>query len=162
MKTILLMRHAKSSWKNQKLPDKDRPLNKRGEKDALKMSELLLEKELYPQVILTSTALRSRLTASAILDQCCQEVTIRALDALYMAEPPAILDVIKTIDAQVDRVMVIGHNPGLESLLQRLTREVESLPTASIAFLEIPVDRWEDVSLDTTVEEWDKWKPKNA
>jgi len=58
VKILLLMRHAKSSWKNDKLPDKERPLNRRGEKDALKMSELLCEKELYPQYILTSTALR--------------------------------------------------------------------------------------------------------
>jgi phosphohistidine phosphatase len=156
------MRHAKSSWKNEKLPDKERPLNKRGEKDAVVMSEQLCEKELYPQMILTSTALRCRLTASAVIEVCCNEITLKALDALYMAEPPAMIDVLNTIDDQVERVMVIGHNPGLESLLQRLTGEVESLPTASVAYLEIPVDSWAGLSLDTTVKKWDKWKPKDA
>lgn len=112
MKILLLVRHAKSSWKNEKLPDKERPLNRRGEKDAVKMSELICEKDLYPQVILTSTALRSRLTAGVLLEQCCRELTLKAIDALYMAEPPAIVDVLKTIDDQVERVVVIGHNPG--------------------------------------------------
>jgi phosphohistidine phosphatase len=162
MKTLLLMRHAKSSWKNEKLPDKERPLNRRGEKDAPKMSELLCEKELDPQVILTSTALRCRLTASAILEECCQELTLQALDALYMAEPPAIVEVLKTIDDRTERVMVIGHNPGLETLLQRLTGKVESLPTASVAYLRLPIDHWNQLTLDSTTEKWEMWKPKDA
>jgi phosphohistidine phosphatase len=162
MKTLLLMRHAKSSWKNNKLPDKERPLNKRGEKDAPKMSELLCEKELYPQAILTSTALRCRLNASAFLTECCQELNLQALEALYMAEPPAIIDALKNMADGFERVMVIGHNPGLETLLQQLTGEVESLPTASVAYLEIPVDHWNDITLDSTVKKWEKWKPKDA
>ncbi len=162
MKILLLMRHAKSSWKDEKLPDKERPLNKRGEKDAPKMSELLCEKELYPQVILTSTALRCRLTASALLEECCYELTLKAIDILYMAEPPAIIDALKSVDDQAERVMVIGHNPGLETLLQRLTGEVESLPTASVAYLEVPIDHWNDLTLETMVKKWDKWKPKDA
>lgn len=161
MKILLLMRHAKSSWKKEKLPDKERPLNRRGEKDAPKMSELLQEKELIPQVILTSTALRCRLTASALVDQCCNELTLKTLDALYMAEPPLIVEVLKKVDDQAERVMVIGHNPGLESLLQRLIGEVESLPTASVAYLELPLDHWSDLTLDTRVKKWDKWKPKD-
>ncbi len=123
---------------------------------------MLQDKELCPQVILTSTALRCRLTASAILEECPGELTLKALEGLYMAEPPAILEALKQVDNQVDRVMVIGHNPGLESLLQMLTGEVESLPTASIAYLEVPIDRWGDISEEVPVKKWEKWKPKEV
>ncbi len=162
MKILLLMRHAKSSWKQKKLDDKERPLNRKGEKDAPKMSELIQEKELFPQVILTSTALRCRLTAGALLERCCDELTVRALNGLYMAEPPAIVEAIQKADDPAQRLMIIGHNPGLESLLQTLTGEVESLPTASVAYLELPIDHWADLTLDTRAKTWDKWKPKDA
>ncbi len=162
MKTLLLMRHAKSSWKNSKLPDKERPLNRRGEKDAPKMSELLQEKELFPQVILTSTALRCRETASVLLQNCCEELTLQAIEALYMAEPPAIIDALVHAPEQADRVMVIGHNPGLESLLQQLTGEVESLPTASVVYMELSIQRWADLTFDSKASAWEKWKPKDA
>lgn len=166
MKHLMLMRHAKSSWKNAKLPDKERPLTKRGEKDVPKMVELLEDRNLLPQVILTSTALRCRQTANAILDHCTDEITFRAVEALYMAEPAGIIEVLKTVDdaagGSAQRVMVIGHNPGLEGLLQGLSGAVESLPTASIACIELPIEHWADISLDTQPEKWEKWRPKDA
>lgn len=162
MKLLLLMRHAKSSWKNSKLPDKERPLTRRGEKDVPKMVELLEEKNLLPQVILTSTALRCRMTAYAILNHCPGEITFKALDALYMAERAGIVDVLITVDDQADRVMVIGHNPGLEGLLQGLSGAVESLPTASIACIELPIQHWTELTRDTQAEKWEKWRPKDA
>jgi phosphohistidine phosphatase len=163
MKTLLLMRHGKSSWKDaKKEEDKLRPLAKKGAKDAKKMSELLGEKAIFPQLILTSNAWRARETATIILNQCCEEITYIALDALYMAEPGAIIDVLKTIPDGTERVIVIGHNPGLEGLLQHLTGEVESLPTASLAYLALPIDAWAAITLETRAEKWEKWKPKDA
>jgi phosphohistidine phosphatase len=163
MKTLLLMRHAKSSWKDAKKDeDKLRPLVRKGEKDAKKMIEHLEEKEILPQVILTSTALRARETANIFLDHCCEEITYIALDALYMAEPAAIVDALKLSAGKALRVIVIGHNPGLEGLLQHLTGKVESLSTASIAYLELPIDSWDALSLDTQAEKFEKWKPKDA
>jgi phosphohistidine phosphatase len=163
MKTLLLMRHGKSSWKDvKKDEDKLRPLAKKGEKDAQKMSELLEEKEILPQVILTSTAKRARETANIFLDQCSGEITFIALDALYLAEPQVVIDALKTIPDRADRVMVIGHNPGLEGVLQHITGEVESLPTSSIASLELPIESWSEISIETHAEKWDKWKPKDA
>ncbi len=163
MKTLLLMRHGKSDWKDtKKKEDKFRPLTKKGEKDAQKMCELLEEKEIFPQVILTSTALRARETSAVFLDRCCEEITFIARDALYMAEPPAILDCIKTVNDQVERVMVIGHNPGLEALLQHFIGKVESLSPASVAYVELPIDHWSDLSLDTQADKLEKWKPKDA
>ncbi len=163
MKTLLLMRHGKSSWKDvKKDEDKLRPLTKKGEKDVEKMSELLEEKEILPQIILTSTAKRARDTANIFLDQCCGEITYMALDALFLAEPLAVMDALKTLPDQAERVMVIGHNPGLEGLLQHLTGAVESLPTSSIAYLELPIMHWSEITLETHAEKWDKWKPKDA
>jgi phosphohistidine phosphatase len=114
MKTLLLMRHAKSSLKDAKKDDdKLRPLNKKGEKDAQKMSEMLTEKGIFPQVILTSTAKRARDTAIVFMEQCCGEITFMVLDALYLAEPPAIVGSLNALPDQAECVMVIGHNPGL-------------------------------------------------
>jgi phosphohistidine phosphatase len=163
MKTLLLMRHGKASWKDSKKEeDKLRPLNKKGEKDSEKMSELLIEKELFPQVILASTAKRTRETAAVFLGQCCDEITFIALDSLYLAEPPAIIEALRQVQDHAARAMVIGHNPGLESLLQLLTGEVDSIPTSGVAELELPVESWADLSLDTRSEKWKKWKPKDG
>lgn len=163
MKTLLLMRHGKASWKDAKKDeDKIRPLNKKGEKDSEKMSELLMEKEMFPQVILASTARRTRETALIFMEQCCTELTFIALDSLYMAEPPSIIEALRMVQDSAERIMVIGHNPGLESLLQLLTGEVEGIPTAGVAELELPIDTWADLSLETRTEKWKKWKPKDG
>lgn len=146
----------------QKDEDKLRPLTQKGEKDSKTMSELLEEKGILPQVIYTSTAKRARETANIFLAQCCGEVTLTALDALYMAEPSAVIDILKTVSDPSERVMVIGHNPGLESLLQQLTGKVESLSTANMVLLELPINNWSDISLNTLTEKWEKWKPKDA
>jgi phosphohistidine phosphatase len=162
MKTLLLMRHGKSDWKDTKDDDKMRPLTKKGGKDVRKMGEMLIEKGYLPQVVLTSTALRARQTAEFFLSQCCQEVTISARDVLYMAEPTAIVDAIKTVGDEVEKVMIIGHNPGLEGLFQQLSGKVESLSTANVAWLDLPIDHWADLTVDSQPEKWHKWKPKDA
>lgn len=163
MKILLLMRHGKSSWKDSKHgEDKRRPLNKKGEKDAQKMMELVKEKDLFPQVILTSTALRARNTANIFLDHCDGEIHFIALDNLYMAEPPVIREVLRSVPDQMERVLVIGHNPGMECLLQELTGAVESLSPGSMAYLELPVEHWSALSSETQIEKWEKWRPKDA
>lgn len=163
MKTLLLMRHGKASWKDvKKDEDKLRPLTKKGEKDAKTMMDLLEEKGVLPQVIFTSTAKRARDTATIFIAQCCGEITLIALDSLYMAEPSIVIDCLRAMQDSHEKVMVIGHNPGLESLLQHLTGKVESLSTANIALLELPIEHWSDLSLDTFTEKWEKWKPKDA
>lgn len=162
MKTLLLMRHGKSSWKDfKKDEDKFRPLTKRGVKDVEQMADLLEEKEIFPQIILTSTAKRARETANIFLEECRGEITFIALDSLFLAEPPAVIEVLKTIQNQTERLLLIGHNPGLECLLQHLTGAVESLSTSNVACLELPIEHWEDISLETHAEKWEKWKPKD-
>src|SRR5512136_1050596 len=97
MKTLLLMRHAKSSWKHPDLVDRDRPLNKRGEKDAPKMGKLLKHEEIIPQRILSSTAERACKTAEAVAEKTGYKEELVYLDTLYMAEPAGIIDILKSI-----------------------------------------------------------------
>jgi len=147
MKTLLLMRHAKSSWKFPELSDRDRPLNKRGEKDAPRMGKLLKEKELIPQRIYSSTAVRACKTAEAVAEKVDYKDEIIYLDSLYMAEPTAIVDVLKTVPDEIKSVLVVGHNPGLEGLVQILSHKVESLQTATIAYIKLPIKSWSELSL---------------
>lgn len=166
MKTLLLMRHAKSSWKDSNIADIDRPLNKRGKRDAPLMGQLLIERELVPQDILCSTALRCRETAEAVIgtisDSAGFSPEVEFLESLYMAEPPEFYSVVNSLNDHIERVMVIGHNPGLESFLQLLANRIESLPTAVIAHIALPVQSWKELTTDTPCELVDIWRPKEV
>ena len=160
MKTLLLMRHAKSSWKDADIKDRKRPLSKRGKRNAPQMGELLKEKELLPQLILASSAVRARQTAELLAEASGYQGDIRYLDDLYMAEADEYLDELKKLPDNLERVMLIGHNPGLESLLPMLTGRVESLPTAAIAHLTLPISNWKELSKKTKAELVELWRPK--
>lgn len=160
MKTLLLMRHAKSSWKDSELADHDRPLNKRGKKDAPRMGVLLQEKELVPQRILCSSALRSRETAQAVTENSDFSGEIVYLDRLYMAETDEFLAVLRELPDSLERVMIIGHNPGLETLLQTLSGRIESLPTAVLAHLTLQSSSWAELNGEVTGEVLEIWRPK--
>lgn len=149
MKTLLLMRHAKSSWKHPELPDQDRPLNKRGEKDAPHMGKYIREKELVPQLILASPAKRVTQTVDEMLKKMNFKGKVEYVNSLYLAEPAAYLSTLQSVDDKYERVMVVGHNPGLEGLLQILSGQVESLPTAAIAHLVLPIEHWSNLTEET-------------
>jgi len=147
MKTLILMRHAKSSWKHPEIKDHERGLNKRGKKDAPRMGKLLVDNELIPQRILTSTAVRSRMTVEAVVEVMNYTGEVSYLDSLYMAEPDIYLELLSLMPDDLERILVIGHNPGLEGLLQILSGRVESLSTASVAFLSLPIKSWKEIRL---------------
>jgi phosphohistidine phosphatase len=161
MKTLLLMRHAKSSWKHPDLPDQDRPLNKRGEKDAPHMGKFIREKELIPQLILASPAKRVTQTVDGMLEKMSFKGKVEYINSLYLAEPAAYLSTLQTVDDKFERVMIVGHNPGLEGLLQILSGKVESLPTASIAHLILPIEHWADLKEETHGELVERVKPRD-
>ncbi len=160
MKSLLLMRHAKSSWKEKDLKDRKRPLSKRGKRNAPQMGELIKEKELLPQLILASSAVRSRQTAELLAETSGYGGDVHYLDEFYMAEADEYLDELRKLPNKLERVMIIGHNPGLESLLPLLTGRVESLPTAAIAYLMLPIERWKDLNKKTKAELVEVWRPK--
>ena len=160
MKTLLIMRHAKSSWKDNDLKDRKRPLSNRGKRNAPQMGELIKEKELVPQLILSSDAVRSKQTAELVAKASGFTGDIKTLDELYMAEADEYIEAVRKVSDGLERVMIIGHNPGLESLIPMLTDQVESLPTAAVAFLNLPIDSWKKLNKKTHAELIEIWRPK--
>lgn len=160
MKTILLMRHGKSSWKESDLADHERPLNKRGLRDAPRMGMILCERELIPQQILSSTAVRARQTAEAVAQASEYTGEVTYLDRLYMAEVEEYIETLRELPDTIERAMIIGHNPGIETLLQVLSGRIESLPTAVIAHIAVPIKHWSELNADINGELVDIWRPK--
>lgn len=160
MKTILLMRHGKSSWKESDLADHERPLNKRGLRDAPRMGMILCERELIPQQILSSTAVRARQTAEAVAQASEYTGEVTYLDRLYMAEVEEYIETLRELPDTIERAMIIGHNPGIETLLQVLSGRIESLPTAVIAHIVVPIKHWSELNADINGELVDIWRPK--
>jgi phosphohistidine phosphatase len=155
------MRHAKSSWKEPDVTDHERPLKKRGKDDAHRMGKLLRSKKIVPEMIISSTAQRSRETAELLAESMKFKEAIIYSDALYMAEPSDILAEIAHHATKQKTVMVIGHNPGSEALLQILTGKVESLPTASIAYVTAKIDNWKDIKNSDSLKLKNLWRPKD-
>jgi phosphohistidine phosphatase len=162
MKTVLLMRHAKSSWKEPGLVDWERPLNKRGRADAPRMGELLLDEDLVPQVILSSSARRARETAEAVAEAAGYDGEITFLDELYSATVSECLGVLSRLPDDVDVALVIGHNPELQYLVEALTGEMEHLSTAAIAQVHMPVERWAEVQDDLEAQLVRVWRPREV
>lgn len=160
MKTLLLLRHAKSSWKNGQLADHDRPLNKRGKRDAPRIGKLLLESGLQPELILSSTAKRARKTASKVARKCAYEGVIELNGTLYLAAPDDYIRVLRDAPDHFTRVMVVGHNPGLEQLLAVLTGNDAHLPTAALAQIQVDIDTWSELQGDRCGRLIDLWRPR--
>lgn len=160
MKTILIMRHAKSSWDNDRLHDHDRPLNKRGKLNAPRMGRLLRELDLVPDLILTSSARRARDTAEAVADQSGYAGDVRIEEDLYAAPPESYIEALAALEDNPERVLIVGHNPGLEELLEALTGEQEALPTAAIARVDLSIQSWHELTDETSGKLIDVWRPK--
>jgi phosphohistidine phosphatase len=161
VKVLLVLRHAKSSWDNPSLADHDRPLNRRGERDAPRMGELLREKQLVPDVIISSDAVRARTTAEAVAEAALYTPAIQFDPRLYAASPDDIVAVLQTTPkASARRVMIVGHNPGLEELVALLTGEQQDMPTAALAHMTLPIERWRDLSTTTRGALLGVWRPK--
>ena len=148
MKTLLILRHAKSSWKSTGLADHDRPLNKRGKRDAPRMGSLLREESLIPDLIISSSAKRACMTVEAVVEESGYDGEVRFSRELYAAGPEAYLQALQVLDDEVECVMVVGHNPDLEELLEILTAEIEVLPTAALSQVALDIDHWQDLPLE--------------
>ena len=145
-KTVLILRHAKSSWKDMRLRDRERPLNKRGERDAPEMGKRLRKLGYKPDLILSSPAVRAIETARKAAAEIGYEGKIIQDEALYMAEVGDYLDVISGVDESVTHLMLVSHNPGCEELFTFLGGErVAKFPTAAYALIELE-GTWSDLS----------------
>ena len=177
-KTILIMRHAKSSWANSGMADHDRPLNKRGLKDAPRLGRLLVEQNLVPERLMYSSAKRTVMTAGLLAEQFDGETTIggdafdsdslQSMEDLYLAPWTTYVTQMERLaesstDAKLNSIMFLGHNPGIEMLIEKLTGSVESVPTATIAWVEMAGDDWSDSKNQVVSKGFklmDIWRPK--
>lgn len=144
MKTLYLVRHAKSSWDEKAISDFDRPLNKRGLRDAPFMAGLLAGRGERPEVIVTSSAKRAASTARffAAAIGLPGELVIE-MRPLYAASPETILGVVRELDDGFGSAMIVGHNPGLTQAADEIAPgSLLHMPTCSVASIELPVDSW--------------------
>jgi phosphohistidine phosphatase len=160
MKELLVLRHAKSSWKDLSLRDFDRPLNKRGKMDAPRMGKLLAEQDLVPDLIITSAAVRARLTAEAVAETSGYNAEIFETSELYMAMPEDYIAVLNQVQDSNTLVMVVGHNPGIEDLIEDLTGEWYRMPTAALAHIQLDIDSWQSLDAESEGELVNNWYPK--
>jgi phosphohistidine phosphatase len=145
MKTLLLLRHAKSSWKDSTLPDHDRPLNGRGRRGAELVREFLQKKKMRPGFVLSSSAVRTKQTVEIIFAGAVSPPDICYDPALYLASATKLLEIISALAETRDEVLVVGHNPGTEELFLRLTGIGEHFPTATLANLALDISKWTEV-----------------
>jgi len=146
MKTLFLVRHAKSSWADAALPDKDRPLNDRGQRDAPKMGERLAERTVKLDLILSSPATRALKTAEIIakkLDYRRKDIVVN--ERLYAVETDDLLDVIHKLGDELERVMLFGHNPELTQLARRFSGEITHMPTCAVAEFKFDAKSWSEI-----------------
>jgi len=154
VKTIYLLRHAKSSWDDASLPDLQRPLAPRGRKAAPRMGTYMTRHGLVPDRVLCSAARRAVETWQALSLPLRDETPVEIREDLYHASPGTILDVVRELPAEVDSVLLIGHNPTFEELAlvlagsgeQKAMEDLErKYPTGAMAILDFPVQEWREV-----------------
>jgi phosphohistidine phosphatase len=160
MRTLLILRHAKSSWKDEALPDHDRPLNKRGKDDAPEVGRLLRDRGQEPDLIMTSTARRARQTVKRTVKAGGLSCPVEQDERLYHAGPGDLVDILRAVPDTYVRPMVVGHNPGLEALVEALTGVAVHLPTAALACVELPIDGWADIGTNAGGRLVDLWTPR--
>ena len=160
MKTLLVLRHAKSSWNDASLDDHERPLNPRGRRDAPRMGDLLRDSRLIPDVIITSDAVRAPTTALAVAEAAGYGRDLVVDPQLYHANPEDIVTVLQSATASARTVMIVGHNPGLEEFVEQLTGESHDLPTAALVQLALPIESWRKLTPATRATLVARWRPK--
>lgn len=138
---LYIMRHAKSDWSGPDTADHDRPINKRGQKNAMQIGQWMQENNYIPQKIISSTALRAKQTIELVSNQFVDYDSSNILydKMLYLAEPYTLLELIKLYKDELNSLMLVAHNPGMERLVNTLqTEEYKGMTTANLAIFEYP------------------------
>lgn len=162
MKTLLILRHAKSSWDDPDCDDHDRPLNPRGLRTAPLVGQLIRDENIVPELIVSSTAKRARETAHIVGENCGYQSAVELNPNLYPTSAPSCLNVLADIDDRYDSVLLVGHNPGLEHLAEHFSGHYERLPTAALVQFSLDVENWSDLSADTAATLVNLWRPKEV
>jgi phosphohistidine phosphatase len=146
LKTLLILRHAKSRSKSPKLSDHDRPLDELAQQDACQLGELLRNKELVPHIIMSSTALRAKSTADLVAKGCGYIGEVVLEQPLYQANPIDYMKVLERLPDRYQRVLLVGHNPTIEDTIEMLigSSNIAMLP-CTLAHLDLPIRKWSDL-----------------
>lgn len=142
MKTLFVMRHAKSDWNNPNQTDFERSLNERGRRAAPKIGRFMRAENLIPELIVASPAARATETARAVKDAAQFDCEIGFEPRIYEATVGDLFEVVRELPDDFARVLLVGHNPGFEDLVRNLTGKARALPTAALAHLELAVSDW--------------------
>ena len=155
MLTLLIMRHAKSGWDDPTLDDHERPLNRRGTRDAPRMAKYMASSDLVPDRVLCSDAVRTRATLALLLAEWKAPPPRISYEArLYLAEPPALMEAIHRLDREVQRCLVLAHNPGVHALTlglcgggdrRALADAATRFPTSALAVIDLEIDAWTEI-----------------
>jgi phosphohistidine phosphatase len=144
MKTLLLLRHAKSSRDDPSLRDFDRPLNDRGQDDAGLLGQYLRDQQPVVDAVITSPAQRALRTTELFLQAANISLEPALDERIYEAGLRRLLRVVSEIDPSNATVLLVGHNPGMEELVESLTGQSVRLPTAALAAIDLSIDQWHD------------------
>jgi phosphohistidine phosphatase len=167
----MILRHAKSSWKDPTLQDSDRPLKKKGKKAAKKLGAYLVENKLIPEVILSSSAKRALQTSQILIESFSDKVELYDIDIFYgdhfaggdLIEKEKIFEkFICDFGGQAERLMIVGHNPDMENFLYGFIGKFYEFSPCAMAVVELEIDHWEDARAYTKGKLVDFWEPKPA
>ena len=150
MKKLIIIRHAKSDWKDNSLDDYDRPLNKRGLNDAVVMGKLLHKNGLKPDLIMSSPALRAMKTAELISKEVEYKNVIYPNQYIYEAYVNTLQDIVSFINDDYDTVFLVGHNPGVSALAYMLSELKESISTCATIEINFDCKSWMEVSKENS------------
>jgi phosphohistidine phosphatase len=145
MRTLYLLRHAKSSWKDDSLRDFDRPLKRRGREAAEQIGKILKAEKPKSLLLISSPAARARETTNLVLQSAGLKHEPRFDERIYEADVRTLLEVVESIPDKTTTAMLVGHNPGFENLLSYLTGDDRHMPTAALAKIEFEAESWSEV-----------------
>ena len=145
MKKLLILRHAKSSWKEPSLSDFQRQLNKRGTEAAPRMGGWIAQNNLVPDTIVCSTAVRAQETMALVIEGGPLDSACISTEELYLAPPQVYLENLAQLPEAQTSAMVIGHNPGIEELVYQLCGEYRVMPTCALAVIDLQIAQWDEL-----------------
>ena len=146
MKKLYLIRHAKSSWEDLTLHDFDRPLSKRGKNDIPKMAMRLKESGVVPDIILSSGALRAKLTVHCLVDLIGYNKPVKFDNEIYESNSTSLYKIITSIDDKYRIAFIVGHNPSLNMLAEDFVGLSHNIPTCGIVEIDFSCSSWSDIS----------------
>lgn len=148
MKTLYVLRHAKSSWDHPELRDFERPLSKRGKEAAPRIGLEMAVRGYSPGVIISSPAARAVQTVALVAEAARFSAEIIYEEAIYGAGSNSLANVLTAIPDNFPSALIAGHNPGFEQLVEALAGDYMRMPTAALAVIDLEIGSWKDVKAD--------------